>query len=83
MYESRLDGKRYLVYDGTQVLDFKAGKEDMRVLLLILIAAVVLMDLGIKDTIEHTEDDVFPRNLAGGNGVCGTRGGCLLCGEGT
>ena len=69
MYESRLDGKRYLVYDGTQVFDFKSGKGDLSVLLIILIAVVIAVDLGVKDIIEHTEDDAFPRELEGCGGI--------------
>ncbi len=38
-------------------------------LLFILIAAVITVDLGIKDMIEHTEDDAFPRELEGLGGL--------------
>ncbi len=37
-------------------------------LLLALIAMVIILDLGVKDTIEHTEDDAFPKELAGTGG---------------
>lgn len=38
-------------------------------LLIILIAAVIAVDLGIKDIIEHTEDDAFPKQLEGCGGL--------------
>ena len=38
-------------------------------LLLILIAAVIAVDLGIKDMIESTDDNAFPRELEGCGGL--------------
>ncbi len=38
-------------------------------LLLFLIAAVIAVDLGIKDMIEHTEDSAFPKELDGWGGL--------------
>ncbi len=37
-------------------------------LFLALIAAILILDLGIKDTIEKTEDDAFPKELDGAGG---------------
>ncbi len=37
-------------------------------LFLALIAAILLIDLGIKDTIEKTENDAFPKELDGTGG---------------
>lgn len=38
-------------------------------LLLVLIAAVLFVDLSIKDTIEHTEGDAFPKDVEGTGGM--------------
>ncbi len=38
-------------------------------LLLILIALIITVDLGIKDMIEHTEDNAFPQKLDGCGGL--------------